>query len=107
MARNSKRPVRDQIPPEARRRAKRAGFSADADWYAGRDYDPLVDAEAPSGPPAYDQALATARVRHRELRHTRRQDRVHHAQAWLQSKAHGLVTKVTRVFAAWRPAGHR
>lgn len=107
MARSSHRPVRDQIPPEARRRARRAGFSADADWYAGRDYDPPTAVEASDDPPENDLALAKARARFRKQRQVRRQAKRRLVQAWFQDKAHGLSAKAVHLVASLRPANHR
>lgn len=108
MAQSSKRSIRDQIPPEARRRARRAGFSADADWYAGRDYKPRNrTVAAPDGPPAHDEALSTARAKHREWRHAQRQARIRYVRTWLQGKATWLPAKVAHFFTSQRPAGHQ
>lgn len=107
MARSSHRPVRDQIPPEARRRARRAGFSADADWYAGRDYVPPRPDEAPSGPPQHDKALAEARARFRKQRKDRRHDRIREIKAWFRGWAGGLTARVAHLLASRRAAGHR
>jgi len=37
--------VNDQIPPEARRRAAKGGFSPRANWYSGRIYQPAEPEE--------------------------------------------------------------
>ena len=61
MTQDSDRPVSDLIPPEARRRARSAGFSADADWYAGRDYSPSRRPLDAQGDDQRDRRLNQAR----------------------------------------------
>jgi hypothetical protein len=56
----SKTRVKDRIPPEVKRRAERAGFKKDPDWYAGRVYEPEPESTLESTPPDVRERLARA-----------------------------------------------
>lgn len=103
--------VREQIPPEARRRAKQAGFSADADWYAGRDYVPPNDASTSSGPPERDAALSEARRSFRSKRQAHRRERIREPMRRIQAAASAAGTsfasRAAHLWASLRLAGHR
>jgi hypothetical protein len=92
-----KRSVSEQIPPEARRRAARAHFSARADWYSGRIYEP---------PPRPRYSRAERRERDRKARAEMKGNRAAAMQV-LADRAKQMVSSAGRRLDALRGRGHR
>lgn len=63
------RSVNEQIPPEARARAARGGFTAKADWYSGRIYKPADQQPTDDQKRRWESQAreAMARRRHRDV----------------------------------------
>ena len=87
------RPVRDRIPPEDRLRARKAGFSAEADWYAGRRYDgPDVDpvrAEDNGRGPHFREARMKLRRKRWRRRRESSAKTMHSMRAWVAGLVFG------------------
>lgn len=86
------RSVNDQIPPEARRRAAKGGFSPKANWYSGRIYQqsepkPISDDE-------WREQEAQARTEMARAVAADRDNVIRHFSAWLQRTRHRVAHRL-------------